>query len=71
MTEMHDHGGAAFPVTLPSGASGMTLRDWFAGQALAALPHIGCGSDLRFAELAADAYGLADAMIAARKEPQA
>ncbi len=55
-------GGAAFPW----GASirgGMTLRDWFAGQALAGLlaagPH-----DCTTAEIASDAYRHADSMLA-------
>jgi hypothetical protein len=44
----------------------MTLRDWFAGQALTLLPHIG-ETSLGFDEWAEDAYALADAMLAARK----
>lgn len=39
--DIKDHGGPAFPISSPSGApeymsarDGMTLRDWFAGQAL-------------------------------------
>jgi hypothetical protein len=46
----------------------MTLRDYFAAKALIALPHIGCGADLGFTELAADAYRFADAMLEARKK---
>jgi len=45
---------------------GMTLRDWFAGQALVALPHIGCGCDLNTEEAALAAYQFADAMLKAR-----
>jgi hypothetical protein len=47
----------------------MTLRDWFAGQALAgALADPTC--DLSPIELAKIAYKEADAMLAARKEVQ-
>ena len=46
----------------------MTLRDWFAGQALQAIPSIGCGSDLHFNEIAIEAYRLADAMLAERNK---
>jgi len=55
---------------------GMTLRDWFAGQALAGIT-AGLCSDVSkgtrayervaFSHAAQDAYKLADAMIAARK----
>jgi hypothetical protein len=56
--------------------SGMTLRDWFAGQALTGeLVEIGLGDEgavkLRSPEnaslMAARAYHMADAMLAARK----
>jgi hypothetical protein len=46
--------------------AGMTLRDWFAGQALVALPHIGCGGDLNTEDAAMAAYEIADAMLRAR-----
>jgi len=45
---------------------GMTLRDWFAGQALIMLPNMGCGADLDTFDTAAAAYQIADAMLAAR-----
>lgn len=54
----------AFP-GLP--AVGMTLRDYFAGQALIMLPHMGCGADLDSHDVAAAAYQIADAMLARRK----
>ena len=44
----------------------MTLRDWFAGQALAGLLAEGTGQP--WSKDARDAYLAADAMIAARKE---
>ena len=68
-------GGPAFPVT-PTDRSGqiaetqcgMTLRDWFAGQALAATRHSYGNS---YTALAKAAYAIADAMLAARnQEPQ-
>ncbi len=49
------------------GADGMTLRDYFAGQALIALPNIGCGADLDIEDTALAAYQIADAMLAARE----
>jgi len=48
--------------------SGMNLRDWFAGQALIALPHLVSGMEWGPNEAARDAYCIADAMLAARKE---
>jgi hypothetical protein len=62
-----DEDGASVLTNYGSSA-GMTLRDWFAGQALAAIPHIGCGCDLKNEEFAKAAYQIADAMLAARKE---
>lgn len=49
-----------------AGGAGMTLRDYFACQALIALPHIGGGADLAFNEIAHDCYFLADAMLKER-----
>ena len=60
-------GGAAFPVMYVS--EGMTLRDYFAGQALA-----GTLADPNFnmppAQLAELAYMEADAMLAARERKE-
>lgn len=78
MTQRED-GGPAFPVLtertdflsmgkeLVQAAPGMTLRDWFAGHALAGLAAANwtAGSE----DLARWAYELADAMLAARKAP--
>lgn len=75
-----DWGGQAFPTEGGDMSGlypdpGMSLRDWFAGQALAgmmAMPnfengnfHNNCGEP--FAGPAGYAYRMADAMIAARK----
>ena len=67
-----DDGGPAFPNTAKPMAGemtewGMSLRDWFAGMALPAIYKLGCG-DITEAEMALDAYRVADEMLAARKE---
>jgi hypothetical protein len=50
--------------------NGMTLRDWFAGQALAGLQaSVACNWTCD--EFAAQAYKAADAMLAARKGGEA
>lgn len=48
--------------------SGMTLRDWFAGQALASWPMTSRGTA---SVLATSCYELADAMLTARQSPSA
>ena len=63
-------GGPAFPVPYPCEHGGMTMRDWFAGQAIASIPlrswdHMGEGKELIDA-WAACAYKIADAMLAQR-----
>ena len=69
-----DNGGLAFPTSMdveflrtPAGKlqSGMTLRDWFAGQALTALIPSN-GSTFYPNIVARDAYTIADQMIMAR-----
>lgn len=63
-------GGSAFPISHPehpSPSDGMTLRDWFAGQALSAV----ASSERYYGDdgpenIAQDAYLIADAMLAAR-----
>lgn len=65
MISQQDDGGTAFPDPRLCG-SGMTLRDWFAGQALA---YLGSKSQaIRNGELAEEAYEIADAMLKVRKE---
>ena len=82
MTEKRD-GGPAFPkhtVELPSGelqwgAGGMTLRDWFAGQALVAIAQQSVVTHAQHAKqagvsaeaiVAGKCYAQADAMLKAR-----
>ena len=64
-------GGPAFPLTCSTGDSrdgvyacnGMTLRDWFAGQALVKAVK---GSERTAEAIALRAYFIADAMLAQR-----
>jgi hypothetical protein len=65
-------GGPAFPVesTSTPWAEGMSLRDWFAGHALAGIlanPNHRIG-EITFERIGKDAYIFADAMLSARKE---
>jgi|SynMetStandDraft_2_1070026.scaffolds.fasta_scaffold05127_5 hypothetical protein len=74
-----DDGGSAFPVPEENRLSdgtycneGMSLRDWFAGQALSSIPlrswdHVGSTDQERIEAWAKCAYLTADAMLAARK----
>lgn len=75
MTKIDD-GGPAFPATSGEttdghryyGADGMSLRDWFAGQALAFLAHPARrGVSFEPKGDAEFAYAVADAMLAARR----
>jgi hypothetical protein len=71
-------GGPAFPVAdtvhstgqVQYGVNGMTLRDYFAGQALAGMLINYTTQKFGFCELtcAKGAYEFADAMLSARKE---
>jgi hypothetical protein len=59
-------GGPAFPRPMVAAAPGMTLRDWFAGQAMAGLvSYVVEGAT--FENVAEDAYKAADAMLKARE----
>jgi len=65
-------GGAAFPYGQKNhterSSEGMSLRDWFAGQAMTAIIGIlHCAPDT-FKEVSGRAYTMADAMIAAREK---
>lgn len=68
-------GGPAFPGAVlpehPNHPGGMTLRDWFAGQALASSLDVAMqlSRDASPAPMTASlAYEIADAMLAAREE---
>lgn len=74
-----DDGGPAFPrsgsnwdegtTTRKYGPAvrGMSLRDWFAGQALACVAHLYIGGTAPKDLVAGDCYRLADEMLAERK----
>jgi len=59
----------AFPVNGVTRFPGMSLRDWFAGQAIAGIE--AAGFAYAEAQVAADAYKLADAMLLARATGEA
>jgi hypothetical protein len=65
-TGMFFAGPNGIPQPVLETVSGMSLRDWFAGQCLA--NYIGADREppLTFGEIAADCYEAADAMLAAR-----
>ena len=67
MTDNDNTGGPAYPVPMDHWHPGMTLRDWFAGQAIA-IDMARSDSAYRptLNEIATIAYLVADAMIAAR-----
>ena len=76
MSEQIKDGGPAFPwphTQYPNGEvewglPGMTLRDWFAGQALAGLMAAPECAAMGQEDIAHSAWSMADAMLAARKE---
>jgi hypothetical protein len=75
MSKPINDGGPAFPVTeangCNSGAPGMSLRDYFAAKAMqaqmTAFWAMETGHGWPNAEIAREAYALADAMLEARK----
>lgn len=69
MSDSIDDGGPAFPSPHYNNdeLSGMSLRDYFAGQIVAGLLANSSYEDYRPAPLAMSAYEVADAMIVARK----
>ena len=79
MTDTPNEGGQAFPthpILYGSAdqhlAQGMSLRDWFAGQALAGIAANCDASGINgwsgiYSDAAATAYAFADAMLEARK----
>ncbi len=65
MSDIKD-GGPAFPAHwngLQPAQQGMTLRDWFAGQALAG--QLSIPTDATAEDFAKSSYAIADAMLAA------
>ena len=70
MSKIED-GGPAFAAGAANESTGwtqegMSLRDWFAGQALSGICASGPATDWTNDLLASEAYSLADAMLAAR-----
>ena len=76
MSEKIDDGGPAFSLTqgqCHAGHPGMSLRDYFAGQAVGPLIATRCGPEIdecetKVARIVEVAYWVADAMLAARKD---
>ena len=71
MSEVKNDGGPAFPFAVPTdfqfAENGMSLRDWFAGQAINGI--ISCApmrSGVTYKQVAEGAYLWADAMLVAR-----
>ena len=72
MSEPRDDGGPAFPrISSPEshgGVWGMSLRDYFAGEALRYMASTHGSLDIVWEEGAKQAYRAADAMLAERKK---
>ena len=61
-------GGPAFPADFQLYSTGMTLRDYFAGQAMAAIiTSVYCTPETIYTEVSSRAYAQADAMLKARE----
>lgn len=72
MSRYIDDGGAAFPWGSDGfTAGGLSMRDWFAGQALAGKMSIDTIEYLSPDDIAARCYKQADAMLKARKGGEA
>lgn len=69
MSEPINTGGPAFATaTCGDWQVGMSLRDWFAGQAMTAIiGNLYCTPETTFKEISGRAYAQADAMLAARE----
>ena len=71
MSKQIDNGGAAFPIpfgqVMSEEGKGMTLRDYFAGEALNGLLSTESGYIAESRKIAKWSYSLADEMIKARK----
>ena len=70
---MKNDGGSAFPYHIDESAihvtdfPGMTLRDWFAGQALAGMIGTERWEQIDIKHIAVGAFDVANAMLAARE----
>lgn len=66
---MNNNDQPAFPVTTSHEVheDGMTLRDWFAGQALAGILAADPSSMMGYDDVARSAWALADAMMKERE----
>lgn len=67
MKEHQDSGGPAFPLPDRYNNAGMTLRDYFAAQALNGMLAARAAEGFTIEAFARDAYATADAMLAARE----
>ena len=66
---MKDTGGPAFPSTHPHGREeGMSLRDWFAGEAMQGLLADRSWEAITINQVAGFSYTLADAMLKERSK---
>ena len=71
MTDAIKDGGPAFPRENYMGHEGMSLRDYFAGQALTVMERQDPSTGYFYpSKLASWSYELADAMLAASQEPR-
>lgn len=69
MLDIPNH-GPTFPGQIAANVSGMTIRDWFAGQALAGLVFHNEFGAISDRNMAIGAYDIADAMLAEREAAQ-